>query len=138
MNFKFLTCRESASERPKSNVTNRKSVKKKSSKHKKSSSSHNKRRVKSSYKSSSLFSKNFYPANYFFQDDYRTRLHDTRVGVNDQNGFMITTRNPPQLPLQTSMMMPRKNLPSSSALLQQQQKFYQHHHYLPMKVGFYG
>ncbi|KAG5672086.1 hypothetical protein PVAND_002241 [Polypedilum vanderplanki] len=129
MNFKFLTCHESVKQ-PKSNVANRKSVKKKNSSHKKSST--HRRRIKNTYKSSNLFSKNFYPANYFFQDDYRARLYDTRVGVNDQNGFLITARNPPQIPSQA--IMPRKNLPSSMMLLQQQQNY---QYYLPMKVGFY-
>jgi hypothetical protein len=86
-----------------------------------------------------VFSKNFYPANYFFQDDYRARLHEhTRVGVNDQNGFLITTRNPPQLPPlppSQAAIMARKNLPSSLVLLQQQQQ-QRYQHYLPMKVGF--
>jgi hypothetical protein len=129
MNLQLLSCHRR--EHPKINVASRKSVKKKSKskrKHKKSSS-HSRRRIKSSYLSSNLFSKNFYPANFFFQNDDHQRLfessHSHRVGVNDQNGFLITqrNRNPPQLPPQ----LPRKNfLPSSRMLLQQ--------HY--MKVGF--
>lgn len=127
MHLNFLSCNQ-REKYPKSNVSSRKSVKKKSKKHKKSST--HRRRLKPSYVSSSLFSKNFYPANYFFQNDYLTHINDDspRVGVNDQNGFLITHRNPPQLPLP-----PRKALPSSRLLLQQYQN--QQHHYLHMKVG---
>jgi hypothetical protein len=127
MHINFLTCHQ-RDKQPKSNVSSRKAVKKKSKKHKKSST--HRRRLKTSYVSSNLFSKNFYPANYFFQNDYRTHINDDspRVGVNDQNGFLITQRNPPQLPLP-----PSKNLPSSRWLLQQYQN--QQHHYLHMKVG---
>lgn len=122
MNFKFLKCYH-RQKHPKINVASRKSVKKKSSskkRHKKS------KRPKNSYISSNIFSKNFYPANYFFQDDYRTRIYDTRVGVNDQNGFLITTRNTPQLP----PPLPRKNPPSRA-----NQQHQTSHNYLSMKVG---
>lgn len=128
MHLNFLTCHQSESH-PKSNVAGRKAVKKKSKKHKKSSA--HRRRLKTSYVSSNLFSKNFYPANYFFQNDYRTHINDDSpraVGVNDQNGFMITQRNPPQL------LLPPRHLPSSRLLLQQYQS--QSRHYHPMKVGY--
>lgn len=115
MNFKLVTCYRT-SKYPKANVATKKSVKKKTSvgkkKRKKSPSTH-RHRVKTSYVSSNLFSKNFYPANYFFQDDPRSRLFaEPRVGVNDQNGFVIT-RNTPHL------AQPRRVLPSSRALSQQ-------------------
>lgn len=113
MNFKLVTCYRKK-KYPKVNVASKKSVKKKSSgtkkKRKKSSS-----RVKNSYMSSNLFSKNFYPANYFFQDDLKSRHFDARVGVNDQNGYLIT-RNTPQ------STKPRRFLPSSRTLSQQYSK----------------
>lgn len=101
MNFRLLTCHR-RQKYPKINVASQKSVKgskKKSRKHKKSST-RQKRLHKTSYISSNIFSKNFYPANYFFQDDQqqRARLYDSRVGVNnDHYGFLITARNPPQI-----------------------------------------
>lgn len=105
MNFRLLTCHR-RQKYPKTNVSSRKSVKsckKKSRKHKKSSS-RQKRINKTSYIASNIFSKNFYPANYFFQDadhqqqQARARLYDSRsrVGVNDHYGFLIT-KNPPQI-----------------------------------------
>lgn len=126
MNLKFLKCHE---RHPKINVSSQKSVKKKSSKRKKHKKS-SRRRVKNSYITSNLFSKNFYPANFFFQDEHQGRIYDTpsssyKVGVND---FLITpSQNPPQLP---PMMMKRI---SNRNLQQQQQNAL--HHYLPMKVG---
>lgn len=112
MNFKLVTCYR-RQKHPKVNVATKKSVKKKSSgtKKRKKSSKH-RHRMKSSYISSNLFSKNFYPANYFFQDEPKTRLFDNRVGVNDQNGYLIT-RNTPHL------AQPRRALPSSRTLSQQ-------------------
>lgn len=109
MNFKLVTCYR----RPKVNVATKKSVKSKSGqKKKRKKSSTHRHRVKNSYVSSNLFSKNFYPANYFFQDDPKLRFSDSRVGVNDQNGFLIT-RNTPHL------VQSRRALPSSRALSQQ-------------------
>lgn len=107
MNFRLLTCHR-RQKYPKINVASKKSVKgnkKKSRKHKKSST-RQKRVHKSSYISSNLFTKNFYPANYFFQDDQqRMRLYDSRVGVNDHYGFLITARNPPQIPRKNHLMI---------------------------------
>ena len=111
MNFKLVTCYR-RQKYPKVNVATKKSVKKKSSgmkKRKRSSSSH-RHRVKNSYVSSNLYSKNFYPANYFFQEDPKVRYFNTRVGVNDQNGYLIT-RNTPH-PTHT------RRLPSSRTLSQ--------------------
>lgn len=119
MTFKLVTCYRRP-KYPKINVATKSSVKKKSSGKKRKKSTSHRHRSKSSYVSSSLFSKNFYPANYFFQDDPRNRFVDTRVGVNDQNGFLIT-RNTPHLAPQ------RHVLPSSRALSQ---------HYLS-KVGWH-
>lgn len=111
MNFKLVTCYR-RQKHPKLNVATKKSVKKKSSGKKRKKPSSHRHRVKNSYVSSNLFSKNFYPANYFFQDDPKNRFRDARVGVNDQNGFLIT-RNTPHLAQQ------RRVLPSSRALSQQ-------------------
>lgn len=109
MNFRFLTCHR-RQKHPKINVASRKSVKgsKKRSRNHKKSTTRQKRIQKTSYISSNLFSKNFYPANYFFQDDQqRTRLNDSRVGVNinDHYGFLITARNPPQIPRKNYQMI---------------------------------
>lgn len=111
MNFKLVTCYRK-SKYPKVNVVSKKGAKKKSSsgKKKRKKSSTHRHRGKSSYVSSNLFSRNFYPANYFFQDD-RT-FAEPRVGVNDQSGFLIT-RNTPHL------AQPRRVLPSSRVLSQQ-------------------
>lgn len=104
MNFRLLTCHRRQD--PKINVASRKSVKgskKKSRTHKKSST-RQKRLHKPSYIASNLFSKNFYPANYFFQDDHQQPSR-TRVGVNDHYGFLITARNPPQIPRKNYRMI---------------------------------
>jgi hypothetical protein len=115
MNFKLVTCYK-RQKYPKVNVAAKKSVKKSNGKKKRkkssSTSSHRHHRTKNTYVSSNLFSKNFYPANYFFQDDPKIRVVDSRVGVNDRNGFLIT-RNTPHLTQQ------RRSLPSSQALSQQ-------------------
>ena len=113
MNFKLVTCYR-RQKYPKLNVASKNADKKKSSgkkKRKKSSSHHRQHRVKSSYIPSD-FSQNFYPANYFFQDDQKIQIYDTRVGVNDRNGYLIT-RNTPQ-PHHS-----RRFLPSSQSLSQQ-------------------
>lgn len=114
MNFKLVTCYRRR-KHPKINVASKTSDRKKSSgkKKRKKSSTHRHHRVKNSYVGSSIFSKNFYPANYFFQDEPKSRVFDTRVGVNEpQNGFLIT-RNTPHLAQQ------QRVLPSSRALSQQ-------------------
>lgn len=96
MNFKLVTCYR-RQKYPKINVATKKSVKKKSSgKKKRKRSSNHRHRGKNSYISSNLYSKNFYPANYFFQDDPKSRYFNTRVGVYDQYGYLIT-RNTPHL-----------------------------------------
>lgn len=109
MTFRLLTCHR----RQKYPKTNLASARKSSNAAKaKSSSSRSRKKysrtpkvrrlhAKSSYIASNALSKNFYPANYFFQDHQRARLYDSstaRVGVNDHYGFLITARNPPQLP----------------------------------------
>lgn len=119
MNFKFETCYR-RQKYPKVNVATRKSVKKKSSgKKKRRKSSNHRHRVKNSYVSSNLFSQNFYPANYFFQDEPKPRQQvlDTRVGVIGRSGYLIN-RNTPHIH--------RRLLPSSRMLT---------HH--PWKVGTY-
>lgn len=111
MNFKLVTCYR-RQKYPKVNVASKKSVKKKSSgkKKRKSSSSHRSRRVKNSYVSSNLYTRNFYPANYFFQDEPKIRYSNTRVGVNDQTGYLIT-RNTPRSTL-TRRLPPSTRTPS--------------------------
>ncbi|CRK89459.1 CLUMA_CG003200, isoform A [Clunio marinus] len=113
MNFKLVTCLH-RKKYPKTNVATKKTVKKKSNgkKKRKKSSQNHKHRMKNSYMSSNLFSKNFYPANYFFQDESKLKHFNTRVGVYDRNGLVIT-RNTPFL------VHPRHVLPSSRALSQQ-------------------
>lgn len=94
MNFKLVTCYR-RQKYPKINVATKKSVKKNSSgKKKRKSSSNHRRRVKNSYVSSNLYSKNFYPANYFFQDDSKICFFNPQVGVNDRNGYLITRNTP--------------------------------------------
>lgn len=113
MNFKLATCYRKK-KYPKVNVAVKRSAIKNSSgsKKKRKKSSNQRRRVKNSYVSSNLVSKNFYPANYFFQDDPKTRHFDTRVGVNEPNGYLIT-RNTPH------SSQTRRVLPSSRSLAQQ-------------------
>lgn len=113
MNFKLVTCYRKK-KYPKVNVAAKKSVKQKSSgtKAKRKKSSNQRHRVKNSYVSSNLFSKNFYPANYFFQDDPKSHHFDARVGVNDPNRYLIT-RNTPH------STQTRRFLPSSRTLSQQ-------------------
>lgn len=82
MNFKLVTCYRS-SKHPKISAAAKSSAKKRSKKRKKS------RRVKNTYLPSNLVTKNFYPANYFFQDE--PKLRDHRVGGN---GFLITRNTP--------------------------------------------
>lgn len=106
MTFKLLTCHR-RQKRPKTNLasarksSNAAKAKSSSRSHKKSSRTR-RLHAKSSYLASNVLSpKNFYPANYFFQDHQRARVYDSstsRVGVNDHYGFLITARNPPQLP----------------------------------------
>lgn len=109
MTFKLLTCHR-RQKRPKTNLasarksSNAAKAKSSSRSHKKSSRTR-RLHTKSSYLASNVLSKNFYPANYFFQDHQRARLYDSstsRVGVNDHYGFLITARNPPQLPTMNS------------------------------------
>ena len=112
MNFKLMTCYRQQ-KNPKVNVASKKSVKKKSSGTKKRKKSSNHRhRVKNSYVASNLFSKNFYPANYFFQDEPKNQLFDTRVGVNNQSGLQITKNTP-------HLAQSRRTFPSSRTLSQQ-------------------
>lgn len=123
MNFKLTTCYR-RQKYPKVNVATKKSAKKKSSGNKKRRKSSNHRhRVKNSYVSSNLFSKNFYPANYFFQDELPKLRHvpdtrhvpDSRVGVIDRNGYLINRITP-------HATQHRRHLPSSRALTYHQWK----------------
>lgn len=97
MNFRLLTC-HGRQKQPKSNLASAR----KSSKNRKKSRTR-RLHVKNSY----IGTKNFYPANYFFQDrhHHHRRQYESgnRVGVNDHYGFLITPRNTPQHPQQMPM-----------------------------------
>ena len=93
MNLKFVKCLV-RKKKPKVNVSVRRSVNKKTNRKKRKNVSSHRNRLKSSYVSSNLYSRNFYPANYFFQDESKS-FGSNREGVNNRNGIMIT-RNTPQ------------------------------------------
>jgi hypothetical protein len=100
MNFRLFTCHR-RQKYPKINVASarkastRANREQKSRKHRKKSS-RVRRLHKGSYMPSNVFSKNFYPANYFFQEQHQPKMRV--VGGNDHYGFLITARNPPQHP----------------------------------------
>lgn len=93
MNLKFVKCL-ARKKKPKVNVSVRRSVNKKTNRTKRKNVSSHRNRLKSSYVSSNLYSRNFYPANYFFQDESKS-FGSNREGVNNRNGTLIT-RNTPQ------------------------------------------
>lgn len=93
MNLKFVKCL-ARKKKPKVNVSIKRSVNKKTNRKKRKSVSNHRNRLKSSYVSSNLYTRNFYPANYFFQDESKS-IGSNREGVYNRNGIMIT-RNTPQ------------------------------------------
>lgn len=106
---------------PKSNVGSKKCVKSKSKsrvkKKRKSSSSH-KLRMKNSFISSNLYTNDFYPANYFFQNDkinsnfnipYINNNHEG-VRTHHYNSTLINSNTP---------HLRRRYLPSSHVLSRQ-------------------
>lgn len=107
---------------PKSNVGMKKCVTKNKSKSRvkkkrKSSSSSRKPRMKSSFISSNLYSNDFYPANYFFQED---KINSNFVDSYNYGGVYPTrTHNSALINSNTPHSVRRHYLPSSSVLSRQ-------------------
>lgn len=100
MNLKFVKCL-AREKKPKVNVSVRRSVNRNANRKKRKNVSSHRNRLKSSYVSSNLYSRNFYPANYFFQDESKS-IGNHREGVNSHNGILIT-RNTPQFSQKTRL-----------------------------------
>ena len=100
MNLKFVKCL-AREKKPKVNVSVRRSVNRNANRKKRKNVSSHRNRLKSSYVSSNLYSRNFYPANYFFQDQSKS-IGNHQEGVNSHNGLLIT-RNTPQFTQKTRL-----------------------------------
>lgn len=100
MNLKFVKCL-ARKKKPKVNVSVKRSVNRNANRKKRKSVSSHRNRLKSSYVSSNLYSRNFYPANYFFQDESKS-IGSYREGVKNRNEILIT-RNTPQFSQKTRL-----------------------------------
>lgn len=118
MNLKFFSC--AFQKYPKLNLLSSKRSSKSPKKRKKRSSRSHRSRPKPTYVSANL-SRNFYPANYFFQEEptqHQKRLQSLPMGVNQFNHLpssKVIARNTPTLAQQQPLIKFKQHRRSSAS-----------------------
>ena len=116
MNLKLFSC--AFKKYPKLNLSSSKKTSKSPKKRRKRSSRSHRSRPKPTYVSASL-SRNFYPANYFFQDEpiqHQKRLQSLPMGVNQFNHLpsKVIARITPTLAQQQQLIKVKQHRRSSA------------------------